>query len=522
MPEPGRRLDPRLPVIVGLGAVNDSAPAADLMEGAARAAADDAGAPALLASLDRVSVPQGSWSLADAARGLAVRLGSPGARALRYEIGVSQQEMLNHALADVASGACECVLVVGGEDRAWARSQAHAAAGADGGAAPGSDAARDDGVARAMVAATRGPAPGSPDEIVARPPDFVAPVEIAAGITLPPVQQYAMIENALGASEGLGPQSQAREIAELWARFNDVGRHNPEAAFGQPRTVDELMRAGPRNRLLAFPYNRWHASQWTLDQASALLICAAGRARRAAVAPDRWLFPHAALHSSGAVTLTARRRLDAWPAMTVLGRAAEARIGRTLRDLPLAEVYSCFPSAVRVQQRALGLDPSGTPTVTGGMAFAGGPFNHFVLLSTVAVGRRLRERPDELGLVTTVSGMLSKPGLAVWSATPPRPDRGILVADLVAEATEAIELVPVADTAPADSDATVVSWTVTPGSGPPSSDDPAELLRTAVVADLPDGVRTAATCEDAHIARLALAEGLIGRPIHVKDTRFSL
>jgi acetyl-CoA C-acetyltransferase len=171
------------------------------------------------------------------------------------------------------------------------------------------------------------------------------------------------------------------------------------------------------------------------------------------------------------------------------------------------------------------------------MAFAGGPFNHFVLLSTVAVGRQLRERPDELGLVTTVSGMLSKPGLAVWSATPPPPDRGVLVADLVAQATAATELAPVADPAPPHSAATVVSWTVTPASvspgpgtpgsgvsdpGTSGSDDQAERLRTAVVADLPDGVRTAATCEDADIARLALAEGLIGRPIHVKDTRFSL
>jgi acetyl-CoA C-acetyltransferase len=534
MPGTRRNLDPRLPVVVGLGAVDDSAPASDLMERAARAAADDAGAPGLLASLDRISVPQGSWSLDDAARSLAVRVGSPQARAVRYEIGVSQQEMLNHALAEIASGASECVLVVGGEDRAWARAQTkagidaevHARTDAGTGASPGAGSAGDERVARAMVAAARGPAPGSPDEIVTRPPDFVAPIEIAAGIALPPVQQYALIENALGAAEGLGPESHAGDIAGLWARFNDVARRNPDAAFGQPRTADELRRTGPRNRLLAFPYNRWHASQWTVDQASALLICGVGRARRAGIASDRWLFPHAAVHSSSAVTLTARRQLQAWPAMSVLGRAAESRIGRPLRSLELAEVYSCFPAAVRVQQRELGLDLSGTPTVTGGMAFAGGPFNHYVLLSTVAVGRLLRERPDELGLVTTVSGMLSKPGLAVWSARPPARDRDGLVADLATEAAAATDRVPVAEVPPSDAEAVVVSFTVTPGSGTSGSgtsgSDAVQPLRTAVVADLPDGVRTAATCEDADIARLALAEGLIGRPIHVKDTRFSL
>lgn len=203
--------------------------------------------------------------------------------------------------------------------------------------------------------------------------------------------------------------------------------------------------------------------------------------------------------------------------MGVLGRAAAGHLGRPLRDLRLAEVYSCFPAAVRVQQRELGLDLSGTPTVIGGMAFAGGPFNHFVLLATVAVGRLLRERPDQLGLVTTVSGMLTKPGLAVWGATPPRRERGVLVADLAAETAAATEVVPVADPAPSSSEATVVSFTVTPG-----PDDPSAPVRTAVVADLPDGVRTAATCEDSDIARLALTEGFIGRAIHVKDTRFSI
>ena len=47
-------------------------------------------------------------------------------------------------------------------------------------------------------------------------------------------------------------------------------------------------------------------------------------------------------------------------------------------------------------------------------------------------------------------------------------------------------------------------------------------MRTAIVADLPDGVRTAATCEDAATARLAVIDGLIGRTVEVKDTTFSL
>ena len=204
--------------------------------------------------------------------------------------------------------------------------------------------------------------------------------------------------------------------------------------------------------------------------------------------------------------------------MGVLGRAAAHHIGRPLNELGLAEVYSCFPAAVRVQQRELELDPAGTPTLSGGMAFAGGPFNHFVLQSLRLLGGRLRDEPAELGLLTTVSGMLSKPGLAVWSATPVAAPSQPLLADLAAEAIAATEIVPVVDAAPAaPTVGTVASFTVTYGGE--GGFDP---VRTVIVADLADGLRTAATCEDATTARLALDEGLIGRTVSVKDTTFSL
>ena len=252
------------------------------MTEAVRAAAADAGAPALLGAVDCVAVPQGSWSLTDPARTVARRIGSPGARTVRFEIGVSQQEVINHALAAVAAGGDETVVVVGGEARRWAR---------DGGSETDEE---------------RRP----PDEVVTRPPDFVAPIEQAAGIVLPPVQQYALIENALARRGAPGaPTSSATRSRALWARFNAVAGDNPEAAFAQPRGAAEIATPGPHNRPLAYPYNRWHASQWTVDQSSALLICSAERAREAGVPADRWLFPHVALHCSAAVTLTARRRL---------------------------------------------------------------------------------------------------------------------------------------------------------------------------------------------------------------------
>ena len=202
--------------------------------------------------------------------------------------------------------------------------------------------------------------------------------------------------------------------------------------------------------------------------------------------------------------------------MAVLGRAAEARIGRPLRDLELAEVYSCFPAAVRVQQRELGLDLSGTPTVTGGMAFAGGPFNHFVLLSPWRSAACCGSGPTSWGWSRRCRACSPSRD---WpcGAPPRRRPRRAPRRRPGGRGRGGHRAGAGGGPGPVEAAATVVSFTVTYGRRAGL-----EPVRTAIVADLPDGVRTAATCEDADIARLAVAEGLIGRAIHVKDTTFSL
>ena len=118
--------------------------------------------------------------------------------------------------------------------------------------------------------------------------------------------------------------------------------------------------------------------------------------------------------------------------MGVLGDAARRHLERDLCDIEQREIYSCFPAAVRVQASELGLPEQPVPTLTGGMTFFGGPFNSFVLHATVTMADALRESPTSLGLVTGVSGLLTKPALAVWSASPPARDS--LIHDYAPEA----------------------------------------------------------------------------------------
>lgn len=496
------QLDPRTPVLVGVGTAGDDLEAAELMVRAARAAGDDSGAPSILSRLDRVVVPRGTWAYPDPGRLVAVAVGAPGAETVLADVGISQQTLINGLLRSIASGEVAVGLLVGGEAKAREARAARASRAGGATTAPGSGAvavaravARDGRPAGAAIETDQGDA--VPDVHLRPTTELVAQPEIDAGLWAP-VEQYALIESALRAAEGVGVPEHRREVAGLLARFNAVATANPEAAFPTPMRAGEIATFGPTNRPLAFPYGKWHASQWTVDQAAALLLCSVEAARSAGVPTDRWVFPLVGLESDHAVALTRRRQLHRWPAMAVLGAAAEHHLGTGLAALPHQEVYSCFPSAVRVQQRELGLPLDGTPTVTGGMAFAGGPFNSFVLHATVEVARRIRADGGR-GLVTTVSGLLTKPGLAVWG---PEPGTGPpLVADLtdeVAAATEQVEVV-----SGFHGEATVAACTVTY--------DGLQPVELVAVLDTPDGDRVIARTTDPDLVAEATQVELVGR-----------
>ena len=317
--------------------------------------------------------------------------------------------------------------------------------------------------------------------------------------------------DALRAAEGVTPAGQRAQIDALWERMSDVSAANPAAAFGGHRDAEWLGAPSPDNRPLAFPYNKWHSTQWTVNQAAALVISSVAAARRAGVPEDRWVFPLVGLESSHAVSVLCRRRIGAWPAMEVLGGTAAARIGRRLDEVEVVELYSCFPSAVRVQQRELGLPLDGTPTVTGGMAFAGGPFNNGVLQSVAAVVPRLRADPGALGAVTTVSGLLTKPGLGIWSA---RPDgRPPLLSDLAYEVASVTEVVDAVETLDGyEGPGTVATYTVTY--------DGMEPVRVVAVCDTVDGRRCVAISEDPGLAATACAQELVGSGVLIGSGTF--
>ena len=498
-------LDPRTPVLVGSAAITQRAgdpttadDAVTLMAHALRASADDAGGPdpqRLISRAELIMAPQASWKCADPGRMVADQLGiTP--RTLCAELGVLQQALFTRACTAIAGGRASVVLVCGGE----ARSRAATAA--------------KSGISVAAEPESNGPA----DVVLSPNQQVISKLEIERKLYVP-ARQYAIMDTALRGAAGQSISDHAKEVAGLWDAFADVARTRPEAWKRDAVPLGDG-QAGPANPWYAWPYTKQHCSYWTVDQAGGFILCSVEAAVAAHVPRDHWIFPVAAAESNAMIMLSERAEPHRSPAIAAAGRALRDLAGIAPAESDHFDIYSCFPAAVRVQAAELGLPADRPWTVTGGMSFGGGPLNNYVLQSTARMAQVLREDPGSTGLVTSISGMITKQGMGLWSTTPPA--GGFRAADVTGQAH--------AETATAivDGDyhgpASVVGYTV--GYDGPNPMVGIIIGRATVSSSGADSspdtpVHTVATTADPQLMDALMAEEWVGRQVEIDGPTFS-
>lgn len=481
-------LDADTPVLVGIAAVEqrrddprDAAEPWELMARALELAAEDAGSRRLLERASSIRVPRGFWRYGDPGRLVADRIGAAGAHTTLAEIGVLQQTLIGDACRAIASGREEIALVTGGEARY--REQRARVAGVE-------------------LVETQQPGV-SADRVLAPSEALFAELELQRGLMMP-VRAFAIIDNALRFAERQELEAHRDEIARLWSELSEIAARNPHAWYREPVSPEQVREAGPGNRMMAFPYTRRHNSDWNVDQAAGLLLCSVDRARALGIPESRWVFPLASTECNHVVPLAARRALHRSPGAARAGARALEWAGTEAESIDHLELYSCFPAAVRVFQRELGVDAKRPPSVTGGMAFAGGPLNNYVLQATVRMAEVLRADPGSKGIVTSVSGFLNKQGIGVWSSEPVARGFGWAdcTAEVAAEEGEGLELV-----GDHDGPATIASYTVVYHDDAP--------LEGIAVCDLPDGRRTIGVARDPSLLDAMVTQEFCGRDVRV-------
>lgn len=229
---------------------------------------------------------------------------------------------------------------------------------------------------------------------------------------------------------------------------------------------------------------------------------------RQGIPTDRWVFPHVFTEANHMVNLTARDELHRCPGAELAGKAAFNAAGLDPPELDFLELYTCFPIAQDVYAAESGISSELDWSFTGAMPFAGGPFNSFVLHATCQLAEKLRSIKDSTGMVTTVSGVLTKQGFAIWGSEPARDGyRFIDVTDEVARTANTLDI-----EVNVTSEGVVVGYTVMYHKKEPQ--------RGIVIVDLPDGNRSIAFTEDPLTMDAMQKNEICGQTIHINKGQF--
>lgn len=236
-----------------------------------------------------------------------------------------------------------------------------------------------------------------------------------------PVHFYAMAESALRHQRGEAIDSHLDRISALWAEASAVAATNPHARIGESIDAHNIATNGPTNRRIAAPYTKLLTSNVDVDQASALVLCSYETAQAAGIDDEAMVYLLAGTGASDVLRIRSRLDLARSNAARIAGQRALELAGLTIDEIDHLDLYSCFPVAVQVVRRELGVSPDRPFTITGGMTFAGGPFNTYCL-QAAAHAFELLAGTDEFALMHGNGGYFSKESFVIVSGSPPAND----------------------------------------------------------------------------------------------------
>jgi acetyl-CoA C-acetyltransferase len=398
-------MDPRTPVIVGAGQVSGDGgrgPIALAVEALRLALSDTTAGDQLLRRADSCRhVATLGWPYSDEAALIAAELGASPRETVRTVAigGDGPQRLVSDTARSIAEGEIAVALITGAEAMAALRECQQA------GGTPDWPHQRAGAIPTRIVGTDRFPSNEA---------------EAAVGL-LAPVYNYALLETAVQAKSGADRDSHRRHIAELWSRFSAVAAANPHARIRHHYRPAELSTPTPDNRPVSFPYLKRLVANLSVDQATGLIMCSADAAAAAGVPRDRWVFPLAGAHAADEWFMSERAELAASPAIDAAARAALQHAGIAIDEVPYIDLYSCFPSAVQIAARELGVRSTDERplTLTGGLTFAGGPGNNYTSHSIATAVGRLREDPDAFAFTTAVGWYLTKHACGIYAGRPP-------------------------------------------------------------------------------------------------------
>jgi acetyl-CoA C-acetyltransferase len=280
---------------------------------------------------------------------------------------------------------------------------------------------------------------------------------------------FALFENAHRAHLGAGLEEYRQSLGELLSPMTAVAAANPHAWFPTVRGAEESIGPTEQNRMVGYPYSKLMTAIMDVDMAAAVLVASDATADSLGVPAERRVYLRGWGYAEDPPAVAQRADLWRSGAMEAASAAALAGARCAVDDVAYFDLYSCFASSVEFALDALGIDsnsarsadpgvvPDRPITVTGGLAYHGGPGSNYLTHSLATMVETLRADPGAMGMVSGVGMHMNKHVFAAYSTTP-----GPLVPpDDAVVAQGAMEQLPIVDSI--DGPARVATYSVIHG-----------------------------------------------------------
>ena len=384
-------------VVIGVSAIQQKGDfenldeALFLMDQAVKEAMSDSGNKSIKDHIDEIRIPKGFWRYRDPGKWIAKNNDFKSIPTTYVtKIGVLQQSLINEACLKIENGEINASIILGGEAR---YKQLRSV------------------IEKKEYFETK--LDENPDFYIKAKEDLYGDEELEE-LGAMAVGYYATMETALRKNDNENIEEHQNNIASMYEEFSKVASNNEDAWLDHPYSKKEILETSKKNKMLAYPYNKLHCTSWNVNQSAALIICSEELANKLEIDNKKRVYPISSSENNHMIAIQQRPKLYESLGMIYAAKSINRMMEQLDIILDAYDLYSCFPAAVKMFSKSLELGSELPKTITGSMPYAGGPLNSFVIHSTVKMIQKIRALEARHGLVTGVSGMMTKQSFCVW------------------------------------------------------------------------------------------------------------
>ena len=384
-------------VVIGVSAIQQKSDfenldeALLLMDQAVKEALSDSGNKSVKDYINEIRIPKGFWRYRDPGKWIAKNNDFQGIPTTYVtKIGVLQQNLINEACLKIENGEINASIILGGEAR---YKQLRSV------------------IEKKEYFETK--LDENPDFYIKAKEDLYGDGELEE-LGAMAVGYYATMETAIRKNDDEKIEEHQNNIASMYEEFSKVASNNEDAWLDHPYSKKEILETSKKNKMLAYPYNKLHCTSWNVNQSAALIICSEELSDKLEIDNKKRVYPISSSENNHMIAIQQRPKLYESIGMIYAAKSVNKMMEKLDIRLDAYDLYSCFPAAVKMFSKSLELGSEIPKTITGSMPYAGGPLNSFVIHSTVKMIQKIRALEVRHGLVTGVSGMMTKQSFCVW------------------------------------------------------------------------------------------------------------